>query len=123
MSKINKQILVITRSGMLIALVFVATAFLRIPYPGNQGYFNFGDAVIFVASMFVSPVEAIIIAGVGASLGDLYAGGLQFVPFTLVAKMTMAILTWLFYHKVFKGRSEEHTSELQSPDHIVCRLL
>src|SRR5258708_26377975 len=23
----------------------------------------------------------------------------------------------------FKGRSEEHTSELQSPDHLVCRLL
>src|SRR5258708_15607939 len=23
----------------------------------------------------------------------------------------------------FGGRSEEHTSELQSPDHIVCRLL
>src|SRR5258708_30106168 len=23
----------------------------------------------------------------------------------------------------FNGRSEEHTSELQSPDHIVCRLL
>src|SRR5258708_18512982 len=22
-----------------------------------------------------------------------------------------------------RGRSEEHTSELQSPDHIVCRLL
>src|SRR5258708_30209966 len=23
----------------------------------------------------------------------------------------------------FAGRSEEHTSELQSPDHLVCRLL
>src|SRR5438552_10896932 len=23
----------------------------------------------------------------------------------------------------FSGRSEEHTSELQSPDHLVCRLL
>src|SRR5258708_14395181 len=23
----------------------------------------------------------------------------------------------------FVGRSEEHTSELQSPDHLVCRLL
>ena len=23
----------------------------------------------------------------------------------------------------FKDRSEEHTSELQSPDHLVCRLL
>src|SRR5258708_8640399 len=25
--------------------------------------------------------------------------------------------------EVFKQRSEEHTSELQSPDHLVCRLL
>src|SRR5947208_9691299 len=24
---------------------------------------------------------------------------------------------------VARGRSEEHTSELQSPDHLVCRLL
>src|SRR5438552_17468959 len=24
---------------------------------------------------------------------------------------------------IFVGRSEEHTSELQSPDHLVCRLL
>src|SRR5258708_14475309 len=24
---------------------------------------------------------------------------------------------------VVEGRSEEHTSELQSPDHLVCRLL
>src|SRR5258708_37336316 len=27
-----------------------------------------------------------------------------------------------FQEKVRLGRSEEHTSELQSPDHIVCRL-
>src|SRR5258708_11667287 len=26
-------------------------------------------------------------------------------------------------HGKFIGRSEEHTSELQSPDHLVCRLL
>src|SRR5258708_8536638 len=25
--------------------------------------------------------------------------------------------------KLFPNRSEEHTSELQSPDHLVCRLL
>src|SRR5258708_37865450 len=28
-----------------------------------------------------------------------------------------------FQHANFRGRSEEHTSELQSPDHLVCRLL
>src|SRR5258708_23314045 len=26
-------------------------------------------------------------------------------------------------HTMFRVRSEEHTSELQSPDHLVCRLL
>src|SRR5258708_31912026 len=25
--------------------------------------------------------------------------------------------------QIIEGRSEEHTSELQSPDHLVCRLL
>src|SRR5258708_18664249 len=28
-----------------------------------------------------------------------------------------------FFAKYFLFRSEEHTSELQSPDHLVCRLL
>src|SRR5258708_31863002 len=28
-----------------------------------------------------------------------------------------------FWRKISPGRSEEHTSELQSPDHLVCRLL
>src|SRR5947208_6157052 len=32
-------------------------------------------------------------------------------------------LGWLHDHGVAKHRSEEHTSELQSPDHLVCRLL
>src|SRR5258708_31322415 len=27
------------------------------------------------------------------------------------------------HRAVFEDRSEEHTSELQSPDHLVCRLL
>src|SRR5207244_5525121 len=31
--------------------------------------------------------------------------------------------TWDDYHKRVAARSEEHTSELQSPDHLVCRLL
>src|SRR5258708_27578433 len=28
-----------------------------------------------------------------------------------------------FPDRIRSGRSEEHTSELQSPDHLVCRLL
>src|SRR5258708_24881116 len=35
-------------------------------------------------------------------------------------------LSWSYYLNLFDvntTRSEEHTSELQSPDHLVCRLL
>src|SRR5258708_30137333 len=35
----------------------------------------------------------------------------------------VSILTWANPAHVRRGRSEEHTSELQSPDHLVCRLL
>src|SRR5258708_30608230 len=34
---------------------------------------------------------------------------------------TVARRRWL--RRATVGRSEEHTSELQSPDHLVCRLL
>src|SRR5258708_26945464 len=30
---------------------------------------------------------------------------------------------WRGFGRATCGRSEEHTSELQSPDHLVCRLL
>src|SRR5207244_8787075 len=38
------------------------------------------------------------------------------------------IIPWVDAYSVWRGptkviRSEEHTSELQSPDHLVCRLL
>src|SRR5947208_10468046 len=47
--------------------------------------------------------------------GNLIAGGTCFnigYPVTVGANDV-----------TFAGRSEEHTSELQSPDHLVCRLL
>src|SRR5258708_21195608 len=50
------------------------------------------------------------------------------LPFVGIA-MTFAAFDWLmslnptWFSTVFGVRSEEHTSELQSPDHLVCRLL
>src|SRR5947208_10791150 len=41
---------------------------------------------------------------------------LPWVQLALIKKKWPGRLTW-------KSRSEEHTSELQSPDHLVCRLL
>src|SRR5258708_11897738 len=36
---------------------------------------------------------------------------------------TASTIDFLMERKLIVDRSEEHTSELQSPDHLVCRLL
>src|SRR5438552_5550618 len=38
----------------------------------------------------------------------------------LRARKVLAVVHFLYFRR---KRSEEHTSELQSPDHLVCRLL
>src|SRR5207244_9513559 len=42
------------------------------------------------------------------------------VPPSLERLLTSPVMR---YEPSFRVRSEEHTSELQSPDHLVCRLL
>src|SRR5258708_19915580 len=42
---------------------------------------------------------------------------------TRFARATATAGTTSFLRRGKKPRSEEHTSELQSPDHLVCRLL
>src|SRR5258708_15424837 len=50
-----------------------------------------------------------------ATPSGLVATGMVAVTVFVRPSMTDTALFWL--------RSEEHTSELQSPDHLVCRLL
>src|SRR3990170_4294750 len=37
--------------------------------------------------------------------------------------VTVQPFDFVFFDETAPARSEEHTSELQSPDHLVCRLL
>src|SRR5207244_5853804 len=54
----------------------------------------------------------------GVSFFFVISGFLICTLFLREERKTGKIDLWKFY-----GRSEEHTSELQSPDHLVCRLL
>src|SRR5207244_8939370 len=45
------------------------------------------------------------------------------VPAAVVDKTISDLLPYLDKGDILIDRSEEHTSELQSPDHLVCRLL
>src|SRR5438552_1985107 len=64
----------------------------------------------------------------GAVVAQLYVLSRSTVFCLVVLLIPISIFVvpyWLGERKLkrFAGRSEEHTSELQSPDHLVCRLL
>src|SRR5207244_12284332 len=71
--------------------------------------------------------DALPISGMGITL--MGPVGVELSPVFLVAAWGLAelffcesVLFWAELGCCF-DRSEEHTSELQSPDHLVCRLL
>ena len=55
--------------AMLLAMTIVLSSF-SIPVPGGHLYFN--DLVIVTAALMLNPVEAFIVGGLGAFLGDLF---------------------------------------------------
>src|SRR5688500_19819383 len=49
--------------------------------------------------------------------------GLRYLQFTPETRKTRRTAPHLWFRVLASGRSEEHTSELQSPCNLVCRLL
>jgi len=77
-------------SGMLAALVALATMFFKIPLPIPQGYVHLGDTFILFSAMLVGPLAALV-GGIGSALADLLVYPSYILP-TLCVK---ALVGWL----------------------------
>lgn len=84
-------------SGIMIAIGYIVTAFLGIPYASGAGYLNFGDVITLVSSVILGPWYGAFIGVVFSSMADLTSGFVMFIPFTIVAKALMAITAGLLY--------------------------
>ncbi len=72
--------------SLLIAIVAVATLFIRIPIVATKGYFNLGDSAIFVSALLFGPLAGAMAGGIGSALADVLGGYAVYAPFTLVIK-------------------------------------
>lgn len=91
----------LTTTALAIATVTVVTLFLKIPLPASKGYFNLGEAVIYlVAFLFGGPIAALA-GGLGAALADLLAGYTFYAPITLMIK---GLEGWLVGRLAAKGK-------------------
>lgn len=82
----RKSIVKLVLTGMMVALVFLATYTTKIPIPMTKGYFNVGDSVIIVTAILLGRNSGLIAGGLGAALSDFLGGYLVFAPATLVIK-------------------------------------
>ncbi|RLF06011.1 MAG: hypothetical protein DRK00_02830 [Thermoprotei archaeon] len=73
-------------ASLMTALVFVVTASFTVYIPETRGYFNLGEAAVYISALLLPPPWAALAGGVGSMLADVALGYLHYAPATLVIK-------------------------------------
>lgn len=98
--KTNKIIL----TGLMMAMITVATMVIAIPVPFTNGYIHLGDSMIFLSVLILGWRYGAVAAGVGSALADLFLGYVHWVPWTLCIKGIMALLMGILIEKCIENR-------------------
>lgn len=91
MQKNNEKVRLLVLTAVLLALIYVLTAFLQIPLPAGNGYIHLGDTVLCLAAAMLPTPYAIAAASIGEALADVTSGYAIFAPATLVIKAIMVL--------------------------------
>ncbi len=87
----NNSIKKMTITALFTALVCVATLIIQIPVPATNGYIHPGDALIFVAAVFLGARYGLVAGGLGSALADLISGYAFWAPWTFIIKAVMGL--------------------------------
>lgn len=102
--KTNNRTQMIILTGLMTALVTVATMVIAIPVPFTNGYIHMGDSMIFLAVLILGWKYGAFAAGVGSALADLFLGYVHWAPWTLCIKGLMALIMGLIIQKCMESK-------------------
>ncbi|MEM4514073.1 MAG: ECF transporter S component [Ignisphaera sp.] len=85
-------------------ITFIATVLLVIETPATGGYFNLGEASIYVIASIAPPMVTAVAAGLGPALADLVLGYWYFAPATFVIKFCEGYIVSYLLKKLGKPR-------------------
>ena len=92
-------------TGLFSAMITIMTAYIcHIPYGMNGGYVHFGDALIYLAAVFLPRPYALAAAAIGGGLADLLTAPM-WMPATVIIKMLIVLP---FTHKADKILSKRN---------------
>lgn len=87
----EKKTVLMAAAGLFAAMIAVMTAYIcHIPYGANGGYIHFGDALIYLAAVFLPKPYALAAASIGGGVADLLAAPM-WAPATVIIKMLIVL--------------------------------
>lgn len=108
----NNKVKRVCITGLMAALICVATAFIKMPTGINSGYLHFGDSMIYLAGCLLGP-WASLAAAIGGALADVISGAPQWAPATAVIKALNAVP----FIRLQKHKSQNHHQMDSANDH------
>ncbi len=100
MAKRRSSVTLFVEAIVFTVLVFAVTIVIQVYQPATGGYFNLGEAIIYIAAMVSTPLVAGIAGGVGASIADAVTGYGIFAPATLVIKFTEGLIAGILTRRL-----------------------
>jgi uncharacterized membrane protein len=97
----------LTATIMFIALVCVVTISFTLSVPVTGGYFNLGEAIIYIAALTFGPMVGALAGGVGAAIADIIVAPV-FAPGTLIIKGVEGAIVGFLGKKLVKQTSKSN---------------
>lgn len=85
--RLNKtRNLTVTFSAIFAVLVFLVTSGFSLYIPQTKGFFNIGEAAVYIAALLGGPYIGSFAGGFGSMMADIFLGYYIYAPATLVIK-------------------------------------
>lgn len=97
----------LTATIMFIALVCVVTISFTLSVPVTGGYFNLGEAIIYIAALTFGSIVGALAGGVGAAIADIIVAPV-FAPGTLIIKGVEGAIVGFLGKKLVKQTSKSN---------------
>lgn len=76
----------VAMAAIFTAFVAVTTMSFTLYIPATKGYFNLGEAFVYISALLGGPFVGMIAGGVGSAMADVLLGYAVFAPGTLIIK-------------------------------------
>ncbi len=89
--------------SVFIAVVFVFTVLVAISIPATHGFWNVGEAGVYIVALIGGYVIGGVAGGVGSALADIFLGYAIYAPGTLVIKGAEGFVVGWLYRSLGRG--------------------